>query len=100
MSTQRMITHFQKCRTYGHSWDEIPADEPARYDTAMWLRCQRCNTERHDDVSRANGDVLARRYVYPDGYKHAFDSYFADAVPTRHDFRMMRLAEMLNSRRG
>lgn len=98
---QRQAASFLRCRTLLHAWDDIPADAPPKWGgEQMWLRCQRCDTERHDEVHRGTGELLARRYVYPDGYRHAFDTQFTDAAPTRADFRRMMLESHLNRARG
>jgi hypothetical protein len=60
----------------------------------MWLRCERCATERHDDIGRGSGELHARSYVYADGYRHAFDEQF-DVTPHRSDFRMLLLNEYI-----
>lgn len=89
------------CRTLGHAWDIIPADAPGRRGgDAFWLRCVRCLTERHDDVHYATGEMLGRRYVYQDSYRHAFDDSFADAAPTRQDYRRILFTEQLNKARA
>ena len=88
------------CRTLGHAWFTIPAEKASKYGDAMWLRCERCATERHDDISRGNGELYGRQYVYADGYRHAFDDRFAE-TPTRNDFRLILLTEhILNVRNG
>jgi hypothetical protein len=87
------------CRTLGHAWFIVPAEREAKYGDPMWFRCERCTTERHDDVSRGDGQLYARQYVYPDGYSGYFDDMF-DEAPTRSDFRRMLLTEhILKSQR-
>jgi hypothetical protein len=88
------------CRTLGHAWTAIPATSSSRFGDAFWLQCVRCTTERHDDVSWMSGELLGRRYVYPDTYRHAFDSQFADAAPTRQDYRRILFAEHLQKVRN
>lgn len=80
------------CRTLGRAWFPVPAEKSSKYGDAMWLRCERCDTERHDDISRGDGQLYGRQYVYADGYSHAFDDQFPEA-PTRSDFRRMLLTE-------
>jgi len=60
----------------------------------------RCDTERHDAVSGTTGELYGRQYVYDPSYRHAFDSSFADATPTKSDFRRMLLAERLIQHRA
>jgi len=80
------------CRTLGHAWFPVPAEKASKHGDAMWVRCERCDTERHDDVSRGTGEVWTRQYVYPDGYSHYLDEAFEEA-PTRADFRRMLLVD-------
>ena len=82
------------CRTLGHAWDEIPAEAPAPYGEPWWLRCVRCTTVRMDYVTRSTGELLGRRYAYPDGYRHAFDDQFSE-TPTRQDYRQLLFAQHL-----
>lgn len=92
MASRRQTDARLLCRTLGHAWFTVPAEKASKYGDAMWLRCERCDTERHDDISRGNGDLFGRQYVYPDNYQHAFDEMF-DETPTRSDFRRMLLTE-------
>lgn len=99
--TRRQSTHaaYLACRTIGHAWEQVPAEAAGTHGgDPMWLSCMRCTAQRHDSVSRATGDLMSRQYVYPEGYQHAFDTQFADAAPTRNDFRRMLLAEVLSKR--
>lgn len=92
---------FLMCRTLGHAWGPIPAERLGRLGgDPLWLRCERCNTERHDAISIVTGDLLTRQYVYQESYQHAFDRDFADAAPTRADFRRMLLNEAIIKQRS
>lgn len=72
---------FLRCRAYGHSWDEYsPNDRRSIFRDEVHLRCVRCHTERHDAES-LTGDIIARQYEYPIGYK------LAGMVP-RSEFRL------------
>jgi len=83
------------CRTLGHAWDQVPADSaPRTGGDPFWCRCVRCGTERHDAVSYSTGELIGRRYVYADGYLHAFDDDF-EITPTRQDYRRMLLQDHL-----
>jgi hypothetical protein len=82
------------CRTLGHAWFPVPAEKTSKYGDPMWFRCERCDTERHDDVSRGDGQLFGRQYVYADGYSHYFDDQFQD-TPQRSDFRMLLLNEYI-----
>ena len=66
------VDSYLRCRTYGHaSWDEFtPIDlEAPWYGWRLSLRCIRCSTERHDNISYGTNFIMGRQYVYPDGYK-------------------------------
>lgn len=55
------------CRDIGHSWRPFRAFVQADgYRRTM--RCQRCTTERHQDLS-LRGHVLSSSYSYPEGYQ-------------------------------
>lgn len=87
---------YLMCRTLGHAWGPIAADRVGRMGgDPLWLRCERCDTERHDSISIVTGALVTRQYVYEDSYRHAFDNDFADAAPTRSDFRRMLLSEAI-----
>lgn len=88
------------CRSVGHSWDVIDATSSGKFGgNPIWLRCERCMTERHDFVNSNTGDLYTRQYVYQDSYRHAFDDNFGDAAPTRTDYRMMFLQEAMVKQR-
>lgn len=96
----RKATGFLLCRTLGHAWDVVDALSNSRYGgDPIWLRCQRCSTERHDSVDRRTGELNGRQYVYDPGYRHAFDSSF-DVTPSKSDFRRLMLEDELVRRRA
>lgn len=100
MALSRATTSdFIACRTLGHAWDPVPSDgsRTPHGGDPFWLRCARCSAERHDEVTWGTGELLGRRYVYDDRYRHAFDDQFSDATPTRQDFRRLMLAEHLQN---
>lgn len=74
---------FVRCRTYNHAWDEFnPVDmDPPWYGWRLSLRCMRCTTERHDNYD-FKGQVMGRRYIYPDGYQTK-----GEDKPTKTEFR-------------
>jgi hypothetical protein len=74
---------FVRCRTYNHAWDEFaPLDlQPPWYGWRLSLRCIRCATERHDNYD-FKGQIMGRRYLYPDGYQTK-----GDDRPTKQEFR-------------
>lgn len=65
---------FIACRgPVRHRWELIvssPEQRPMMGVLALF-RCDVCGTERHDIFSRVTGDMLARYYEHPDGYKEA-----------------------------
>lgn len=94
------VSGYLMCRTLGHSWDVIDATSSGKFGgNPMWLRCMRCNTERHDSINPNTGDLYTRQYVYQESYRHAFDNNFADAAPTRTDFRRMLLEQAIVKQR-
>jgi hypothetical protein len=79
------IEVFVRCRTYNHAWDEFnPIDlESPSYGWRLSLRCIRCSTERHDTIAFGTGQMLSRRYIYPDGYQ----TPKGEEKPTKEVFR-------------
>lgn len=63
---------FEECKgPLRHAWFDAPTDwTPPFPGTPFTLRCERCGTERRD-VYDLRGDLMLRRYVYPDGYRYA-----------------------------
>jgi hypothetical protein len=87
---------FLRCRTFGHSWDDIPVTESDPDGHSFWLRCVNCATVRRDVFDRHYGHLLRRKYDYPDDYQLA-----ADDVPSRDEFRLrlFNIAQDLQDRR-
>lgn len=89
---------YGTCRLLGHSWHVVPSDWTPLYGEPMTTRCERCDIERRDSVDRRTGDVLSRRYTYPDGY--LFERDFDDeTLPARTDFRVAWLDGMIDEQR-
>lgn len=68
--------HFLRCRSYGHSWEQIPITlaNPEYVKLFHWydvLRCVICGTERYDGINEL-GQVGNRSYNYPHGYPLSF----------------------------
>jgi hypothetical protein len=61
---------YLACRTFMHAWKmENPEHVgPPPFGSRMSLRCTRCGAWRHDLVT-FRGDLLARRYELPEGYR-------------------------------
>jgi hypothetical protein len=67
-----------------HAWEiftPINMDAPW-YGWRLSLRCVRCGTERHDNLSYATHQLLSRRYMHPEGYL-----YEKGERPTRQEFQ-------------
>lgn len=88
---------YVRCRTFGHSWDDIPVTESHPDGHSFWLRCVHCATLRKDVFDRRYGELLHRVYEYPDHYQLA-----GDEVPSRSEFRLrlFDIAQSLADRRG
>jgi len=100
MARYRKATGFLLCRSLGHAWDVVDALTVPRYGgDPVWLRCQRCGTERHDAWSASTGELLGRQYQYDPDYRHAFDSG-DDIRPTKSDYRRMLLVDEMVRRRA
>lgn len=57
-----------QCRDFGHSWRPFTAEYiPQRRQYLEALRCSRCRAQRLRLLGQ-RGELLANRYVYPDGY--------------------------------
>jgi hypothetical protein len=65
---------YLTCRTISHSWDEAPnAEFKTIFNWVMPLRCTRCTTLRIDYLNNL-GEVMGRRYIYPEGYGYCKDT--------------------------
>lgn len=94
------VAGYLLCRTLGHSWFPIDALSVGKFGgEPIWLRCERCGTERHDSINAASGDIYTRNYVYQESYRHAFDTNFADAAPSKADYRRLLLQEAIIKQR-
>src|SRR5262245_38172750 len=91
-----MRLEYEKCRTWGHSWDDfVPhGKRPSDWGQRFSLRCDRCGTERHDVID-SRGELSTRQYKHPDDYRMS-----ADETPTRSQLRLDLLKQMrANGRR-
>ena len=59
---------YPECRVYGHSWDSRWVEFRVAFYVEC-LVCDRCETERLDQVQRRTGFIYARRYKYPPQYQ-------------------------------
>lgn len=61
--------NFELCKVLlRHAMFDIPAEKPSQVGWALWVKCERCGTIRKD-VINLRGDIVYRKYVYPDGYR-------------------------------
>jgi hypothetical protein len=99
VALERFFTHasYVRCRTFGHSWDDIPVTEPHPDGHSFWLRCVNCTMVRKDVFDRRYGELLHRQYEQPPDYSLAMDE-----TPTRNDFRLrlFDIAQSLSDRRS
>jgi hypothetical protein len=87
-------SQYVRCNTIGHAWfDYDNSDWIPTFGDPLVLRCERCGTERRDTIG-GSGQIIARHYFYPDGYK-----YGRGERPTRSEFRRMLLEQKLREGR-
>lgn len=85
------------CRTVGHSWDDDPTGEwNTIFGWTMQLRCTRCTTQKLEAINNL-GEVMARHYRYPNGYRVVRDRP-GDRLH-RHDFRAELMRRRIIARR-
>lgn len=67
-----MTLAFDQCKgPYKHAWFDADSDWATPFGgTPFTLRCERCGTERRDTLD-IHGELMTRRYLYPEGYKNA-----------------------------
>jgi hypothetical protein len=92
---QHERTQFVRCNTFGHAWfDYDTSDWIPKFGKPLVLRCERCGSERRDSIG-ASGNVIARHYLHPEGYKYA-----KGTRPSRPEFRRMMFALKLQEQRA
>lgn len=65
---------FDECKgPWRHAWFDHDGSGFSRpeFGVALHVQCFRCGTVRRDVVSRIDGQLLSRRYYYPEGYRDA-----------------------------
>lgn len=68
------MANFTDCKgPLRHAWDHHDGSGfgPAPFGTPLHMMCMRCGTVRRDLINRFNGELLSRRYYYPEGYRDA-----------------------------
>lgn len=85
----KSIEKYAECGAFGHAWFETPdySWNPL-FGVPIVLRCERCNSERHEAVTYRTGEIINRNYDYPSDY-----SYPKGQRPTRDDFRRALLVK-------
>jgi hypothetical protein len=87
-------SQFVRCNTIGHAWfDYDNSDWRPTFGDPLVLRCERCGTERRDSIG-SGGQIVARHYLHPEGYK-----YGRGEKPTRAEFRRMLLEQRIQEAR-
>lgn len=81
---------FLECRHLGHNWDDIPVTQRPPWGVYIWYRCTRCTGERHDIINQFSGDLMSRRYYYPDGYKMTRDERPSIEELRKHQLKLHR----------
>jgi len=66
-----------------HAWHIVPSDWTPTMGEPFTVRCERCGTERRDQIGRNTGELVSRRYLYPDGYLYGRDDYKPNADEVR-----------------
>lgn len=80
---------FEQCRSIGHAWFISETTRKVEVGAiGLVVHCERCNAERIDRTD-IYGNLIGRRYELPAGYKYS--SLDGEAMPSRHEFRMMML---------
>jgi hypothetical protein len=65
------VEDFERCRALRHAWNVLEAAEGDTYDGhvhELRLQCTSCTTRRADTFNK-HGDLVAREYTYPTGYR-------------------------------
>lgn len=67
---RKVNADFAQCRGANHWLEWLPSDPGAKRSgiVPVWWRCIHCTTERHDELDATTLELVARRYIYPDGY--------------------------------
>jgi hypothetical protein len=92
----RHLTYGQygDCRRLGHAWFDVPSDWKPSIGYPLTYRCDRCGTERREQVGPNTGELVSRHYNYPEGYQYA-----KDERPSKDEFRRMFVEQMIRRQR-
>jgi hypothetical protein len=84
------------CKLFGHAWFNVPVEfQPWQDGTPMQFHCERSNCIKWEIWSELDGEVIARRYVYPQGYVYAEDEY----RPNKREMRMAYIEAQISRTR-
>lgn len=73
------------CKLFGHAWYEVPSDwTPLGGGTPMQFQCDRSGCIKREIWGEMTGEVISRRYEYPEGYVYARD----EERPSKGDMRL------------
>lgn len=92
--------NFLRCRDLGHTWGQEIIDDSPRRNTGLVnreLMCSICTTVRIDKIDYPGGDVVGRRYIYPEGYL-APKGQFKRGDLRKPEIRAEHLRRFLNAR--
>lgn len=83
LTRENLRDDYLFCRTVGHAWEEIVADDLPKpeFGWRFSVQCVRCHTHRHQIIDDRTGDSVNRSYDYPEGYQ-------LDEKVTRSEWRM------------
>ena len=87
---QSLPDAFIQCRDFGHTWRPYRAWLTGEHTYSRTLRCQRCSTERAQELS-VSGHTLSSKYTYADGYQAPQGTGHLDTA----DRDVLRLASTL-----
>ena len=79
-------TNYEDCKgPYRHAWFDHDGSgfRKPPFGVAFHIQCFRCGTIRRDIIAPHSGDLLQRRYYYPEGYKDS-----RDEKPSTEQLRM------------
>lgn len=95
--TDRRVIYgsYGDCRRLGHAWFDVASDWSPTLGHPLTYRCDRCGTERREQVGPNTGELISRHYAYPQGY-----SYDKGERPSADEFRRMFIEQMIRRQRS
>ena len=102
----RLKPEYVECRVLGHAWEDVtgmPGGKVRRVEyltgRRMRFRCTRCTMERHETWSELTGELIARQYDQPGGYKLGRVELPSD-VTMRQAMRVERMSRIRRDASG